>query len=349
MQIIKTDFKKGTAQLRVDDPDDLWYLSHIIEPGDFIKGKATRKVKIGDSENAKVAKKTYTLKIEAETIDFNENILRINGKIKEGPEDLPRDSYQAISLEIKSECLIEKVQWLEYQKQKLKEASEKKFSYLILLFDREEALFAITQKFGYTILLKLKGEVKKKNQEVTIKNDFYTELIKTIEVYNDRHSPEAIVIASPAFYKEDLFKKINNPELKKKIVLAVCSSFSEAALDEVLKRPELEKTLQNSRAREEQILMDELLEEISKNNLAVYGWKEVEKAIQAGAIKNLLITENFIKEQKEKKKYHLLDTQMKSVDAIQGKINLLSSKLESGKKLDGLGGIAALLRYKLEW
>ena len=351
MIIINSDFKSGKVKLKITEPEDLWYLSHLIDPGDFIKGKTTRKIKIGQGENAKVAKKNYVVKIEAETIDFGSSgeTLRINGKIKEAPEEIPKDSYQAIALELGTEFIIEKVSWLEYQKQKLQEATEKRYNYLICIFDREEAIFALTKKFGYEVILKMVGEVANKAQTVEIKKNFQLEIIKSLEEYNKRYSPENIVVASPAFWKEDLFKKINNLELKKKIVLATCSDISERSIDEVIKRPELNKIMGSSRTRKEKLLMDDLLNEISKNNLAVYGFEEVKKAIAAGAISKLLITDDFIQQQRSTGNYLELDELMKKIDHLQGEINIISSQQESGQRLDGLGGIAALLRYKLEW
>jgi len=351
MIIINSDFKSGIVKLKITEPEDLWYLSHLIDPGDFIKGKTTRKIKIGQGENAKVAKKNYYVKIEAETIDFGSSgeTLRINGKIKEAPEEIPKDSYQAIALELGTEFIIEKVSWLEYQKQKLQEATEKRYNYLICIFDREEAIFALTKKFGYEIILKMIGEVAKKAQEVEIKKNFQLEIIKSLEEYNQRYSPEHIIVASPAFWKEDLFKKVSNPELKKKIVLASCSDISERSIDEVIKRPELDKIMGSSRTRKEKLLMDELLNEINKNNLAVYGFEEVKKAITAGAISKLLITDDFIQQKRQEGYYLELDELMKKIDHLQGEINIISSQQESGQKLDGLGGVAALLRYKLKW
>ncbi len=349
MLLINSDFKKGTVRLRINDPDDLWYLSHIIDEGDWITSITTRKVKIGDTENAKVAKKTFIVTIEAETIEISAagHALRINGTIKEGPEDIPRDSYQSISLEIDSECTIKKEQWLTYQKQKIEEASKTKYSYLLCIFDREEALFALTKKFGYEVLAKTQGEVQKKAKMQEVKKDFYEEIIKTIEIYNDRYNPERIILASPAFYKEDLFKKVNQKELKAKIVLAISSDVSETSLDEVIKRPELKEVLKQSRAREEQLLVEEALLEISKNNLAIYGFEEIKKAILAGAVSALIVTDKLIKQYREQKKYQELDELMKKVDAVQGKIHIITSVHDSGKRVDGLGGVVALLRYKL--
>jgi len=349
MDIIKTDFKKGVVKLKVNDLDDLWYLSHLIDPGDFVKGKTTRKIRIGEGDNAKVAKKTLTLKIEAENITLTKDglSLRINGLVKEGPEEVPKDSYHTISLEELSQFTLEKPQWLSYQKDKLKEASEKKYSYLICILDREEAIFALTKKSGYEVLVKIKGEVPKKRKTMEIKKDFYQELIKVLATYNARYSPEKIILASPAFYKEDLLKQIKEDDLKSKIVIATCSDVSENSLDETIKQPELAQTLKNSRVREEQLLVEELLSEINKDNLAVYGEKEVYQAIDTGAVRELLITLNFLKKKKESEEFKQLDEKMKQVDHLKGKINIISSEQESGKKLDGLGGMAAILRYKI--
>ena len=62
-----------------------------------------------------------------------------------------------------------------------------------------------------------------------------------------------------------------------------------------------------------------------------------------------MITDEFIAKHKESGTYNEVDEKMKAVDALQGKIHIISSKHEGGKKLNGLSGIAAILRYKLVW
>ncbi len=347
MKIITQNFHQGMVKLRITDPEDLWYLSHLIDPGDLLKGKTTRKIKIGEGGQAKMVKKTLTLKIEAEKIELAEGSLRINGRVKEGPEDVPKNSYHTITLEEDSEFTLEKGQWLSYQKKKLAEAAQSRYNYLLCLFDREEALIALTKPKGYQILVKMQGEVQKKRREIKVMKDFSEEIIKALETYLARNSPQQVILASPAFYKEDLFKRITAPELKKKIVLATCSDVSEKSLDEVLKSPGLARVLESSRVRAEQLLVDELLKEIKKDELAVYGWKEVQEAVRRGAVSQLLLTEKFIRQKREKEEFPVLDELMKKVDLMQGEIHLISSEHEGGRQLDGLGGVGALLRYKL--
>ena len=52
---------------------------------------------------------------------------------------------------------------------------------------------------------------------------------------------------------------------------------------------------------------------------------------------------------REKQNYEKIDNMMKIADSMKGSINIISSDHEGGKKLDGLGGIAAILRYKLNY
>jgi len=351
MDIIKKDFKRGIVKLKVNDADDLWYLSHLIDPGDFVRGTTTRKIKIGDNENAKVVKKKVTLSIEAEKIEYvpENGIVRINGKITAGPEEFPKGSYQNISLEEGSEFSLEKVNWLKYQKDKLKEASEKEYNYLICLFDREEAIFALTQKSGYKILVKTKSDLPKKGDpSKTQQSNYYQDIIKSLDSYQTRHNTEKIILASPAFYREDLIKLIKDKDLKEKIVSVICTSVSTPAIEEVMRRPELKDVLKQSRNRTEMILIEELLQEISKDGLYSYGMKEVISAVEAGAVTKLLLTDTFVQKQRTEGTYIKVDEALKTVDNLKGEVHIISSENDAGKKLEGLGGIAAILRYKIK-
>jgi len=350
MQLIHQDFKKGKVRLKLTDPEDVWYLTSIIDAGDSLTGTASRKIKIGTEERAQVAKKTFTVTLEVAEVSFasDEKSLRINGKVLLAPDYVPLGSYQAIELALGDEFVLEKSQWMGYQQQKLKEACKQRQSYLLCVFDREDALFAITKPAGFEVLVKIQGEVTKKRTLAEVKKDFYQEIIALLETYALRYLPEKIILASPAFYKEILLQKINNAELKKQIVLASCSDVSEAAFTEVMKRPELQAVLRESRLREEEMLMDELLKEIHTENLAVYGWKETQQAVLAGAVGRLLVSDGLIKKKRAGGTYAELDEVLKKVDKLDGKVFLLSSSTDAGKKLDGLGGIAAVLRYRLK-
>ena len=332
--------------------DDLWYLSHIIEPGDLIKGKTVRKIKIGEKEQRRTetVKKHIFLEIETDKTDFKEDSLRISGKVRQGPEEVPKASYHTFSIEPHSTITITKEKWLNYQLKKLEEASSfKPPSILICILDREEALFAISKRKGYELLATIEGEVQKKEDKVIAKGSFYEEIIQLLKEYVTRYKIQHVIVASPAFWKEDLMKETEGENLKSKIILATCSSVGENAINEVLKRPETREVLKQDRIAKEEETIEELLAEIKKNNLATYGMRETQKAADAGAVKILLVTDVMIQKTKEQGTYDKIDDVMKTVDATKGEVHIISSEFEAGKKLDGLGGIAALLRYKLTY
>jgi len=166
---------------------------------------------------------------------------------------------------------------------------------------------------------------------------------------DQRYKLNKIIIASPAFWKEELMKEVNDKDLKSKIILATCSSAGENGINEVLKRPETEHALKQDRIAKEFRYVEELLAEISKNNLASYGLKETKNAAIAGSVKTLLITDSFIQKKRVADKYEEIEETMKTVDGTKGDILIISSEHEAGKKLDGLGGIAAILRFKLNY
>ena len=350
MKIIHQNLKKGIIKVKAENIDDLWYLSHIIDRNDSIKAQTIRKIQLGEKEESttKVIKKQVTLTIKAEKIEFKDNILRIAGIVEQGPEDIPKASHHSFKVEENDTITITKDRWLRFQLDKLKEATEAKIPpILICILDREEAIFALSKPRGYKILSSIKGEVAKKEERAATKGGFYQEIIKSLKEYTNRYKINNIIVASPAFWKEDLIKEVKDKELKEKIVLATCSSVDKGAINEVMKRPEMREVLKQVRAAKEIKLVESLLEEISKQDKAAYGIDEVEMAANAGAITQLLITDSFIAKMREQENYERIDNIMKITDQTKGDISIISSEHEGGKKLDGLGGIGAILRFRI--
>ena len=349
MKILKK--LKDEISLLVTNIDDLWYLSQILDSNDLVKGKTQRKIKIGaDTDRSKrIVKKSIFLEIKVEKIEFSKSShnLRVSGTITQGPDDIALGSYHTFNIEENTSFTIKK-QWLKYQLDKLTEASSDKVgNIMIVVFDREEAYFALLKKYGYKLLSEIKGKVQKKSDMEKVTGNFYLDIINQMEEYTKRHKIHQIILASPSFWKEYLMKELNNEDLKKIIIPATCSSVGKQGINEVLKRDELKQALKNERAASEMSLVDELLAEIAKEDKACYGIKATTLASDAGAIKTLLITDSFIFDRREKEKYEETEQVLKTVESNRGSVHIISADHDGGKKLNGLGGIAAILRYKL--
>ncbi|MFH0870799.1 MAG: mRNA surveillance protein pelota [archaeon] len=348
MQIIRKNLHQGNVVVKIDSLEDLWALSQVIDADDIVSGKTERKIKIGGQEGDRkqaVVKKTIFIELKVEKVEFHKHSdnLRISGVIIEGPEDVPRGSHHTFDVEQGTIITITKLEWPGYQLEKLDEATQKiKTKILMVLFDREEAIFAMLKNQGHELLSKLKGDVAKKGMDGEGKN-FYIQIIELLKEYDKRYSPNNIVIASPSFWKEYLMKEMP-AELKPKVTAATCSDVEEGAIKEVLQRPELRKVLESDRAAKELGQVEELLRAVSKEE-ACYGAAECKEKSSIGAVKELMVGYDFINRARQADKHREIEQVMRLAEKTGAKVSIIGTE-EAEKKLGGLGGIAGILRWK---
>lgn len=348
MKILGKDLKQGFVKLQVDSADDLWYLSHVIDVNDSVSGKTFRKIKIGDEPNVKIVKKPVFLKIKVEKVDFvpETHSLRVLGVVEGGSDDVPRGSHHSFGFELNDSFTIFKKQWLRFQLDKLDEAARPKSSVLILVIDRDSAVFALLKGNGYEVISSFSGDVARKDVEQQVKGDFFDSVSKSLQEYVIRYSPNSIIVGSPGFWKQE-FSKYLSDEIKEKIVFATCSSASSAGVNEVLKRDEVKSALKQDRVSKEIASVEAVLSEINKDGNVVYGLDATKLAAESGAVDKLLVSDAFLQSSKSSDNYGLVDGLMRLVEQSKGDVLIVSSDHEGGRKLDGLGGVAALLRFKI--
>lgn len=172
---------------------------------------------------------------------------------------------------------------------------------------------------------------------------------------------QPILLASPGFVALGFQKYIQSvastttPALKRllpSIVVVHSASGYLNSLSEVLQSPAVKTILADTKYARETKLMDEFLEQLRKEtNKATYGPREVESAVEQGAVGRgggvLIISNRLFRSQEvaERKRWVALVDRVRDVEG--GDVRILSSDHESGKRLDGLGGIAALLTFPI--
>ncbi|MCB9358606.1 mRNA surveillance protein pelota [Candidatus Woesearchaeota archaeon] len=343
MKILQNDAKKGIMKLMPQSNDDLWLLSQVINPGAFVSSKTTRKVKLSET---KVEKKTYYVTIKAEKAAFENEILRVSGIVESEHDDIPKGSSHSLSVSINDDVKIEQG-WLRYQIDKISEATKEQAKVLLVVMDREDVYFAKLVNEGYKLLSNFEGNVQKKVEGMAVegKGNFYSDIAKKLKEYDGREKIDSIVVASPAFFKEDFMNQLNDDILKRKIILATVSSVGENAFNELLKRDEVKQALQNQRFKIEMEEVENLFSEIGKDGKCTYGYDHIIEKANEGNILKLLVSTHLIQQYKENEDFLKLEDLFKLVDSIKGEIVIISSSNEAGKKLDGIAGIGALLRY----
>ena len=111
-------------------------------------------------------------------------------------------------------------------------------------------------------------------------------------------------------------------------------------IQEALKSGIVESIAKENRVIFETKLVEELFEGIKKNGLVGYGEKEVEELLRNGAVKHVLITDKLIRTEKG-------ENLLRLAQHYNSEFTVISILHDAGKKLDGLGGIGAFLRFKL--
>lgn len=337
MRIISMDMKEGTVRLRTETPDDLWHLDKVLEPGDMVTSRTTRKTTIKrGQEIGKGDRKPVTLTIELEKKEFHRDshTLRLTGPIKSGPEDMVQlGSYHSLAIDADTVLSIRK-EWKSHQIDRLKKARIRPSLLLICVLDREEADFAALKESGIEYLASF-SSVKKKDSDSL--GDYHKDIIDYMG--GKQKDFQAIVVAGPGFERENIMKEVQetSPSLAKRIFIEHANSTGRAGIQEVIKTS-ANRILKDTRIARETELVEKLLEEIDKDNLAVYGRKETEKAIDYGAVDTLLVSEERVPD---------FEGMMDRTEKNRGKVRIISSDHESGEKFLHLGGIGGLLRFKV--
>lgn len=178
---------------------------------------------------------------------------------------------------------------------------------------------------------------------------------------NDDITSKPILLASPGFTAAGFQKHIQSvastkyPALKPllgNIVVVHSSSGYLHSLAEVLKSPVVKARLSNTKYARETAVMDLFFENLRKEtNKATYGPNEVESAVDQGAVGRgggvLLISNRLFRAQNVAERHRWVSLVDRVREIEGGEVRILSSDHESGQRLEGLGGVAALLTFPI--
>jgi protein pelota len=344
MKVLHQDRLRGEVKVHIDVPDDLWHLYNLVLPGDLIIASTYRREeqKADKVRSERGEKKRVTLGIRVEKLEFHEfdNRLRILGVIEEGPQDV--GSYHTINVEVGEQLSIIKEHWRPSDMERVRHAVEDSLrpSVVLVAIEQDEATIAVLRQYGIKQVACIAGPSGGKMYEQKEGGDFYGEVVEKVKQVGQEGVP--IVILGPGFAKEHLLERgrASEPELFRKAFSYHTGQAGMTGIHELMKRGLGGEVLKDSRVAEEVNLVEKVLEEIAKDGPVTYGPAHVRRAAQAGAVEMLLVNEKMVREKG-------VEDIMRDVDSGRGSITVVSEHHEGGHKLNSLGGIAALLRYKI--
>ena len=351
MQIKKQDKKQGLIEVIPESLDDLWHLSHIIQPGDYITTLTTRRIQdnnSGKTRSDRGVKKTFYLSIRVEKISFHKytGMLRLTGIIESGPEDLiPLGSYHTINVQINHPIQIRKT-WNKWALDRLNEAIEasKRAPEIIVAIEDNITELGIIKQYGIDYIGPIIGDISgkrniQKNRKEKI-DEYYQQITDTILKHNNLNK---LIIIGPGFTKNGYYEYLTDhyPEIAKKSILESTGAGGHAGIQEVLKNGLIESLSKDAKIAKETTQVNKLLEEIGKSSQQVtYATKNTQNAANMGAIELLLVVDNMVRNPE-------IQQIMNTTENMGGHVMIISSEHDAGKQLEALGSIAAFLRYPI--
>jgi len=359
LKILYTRLKKGIVKVVPQSLDDLWHLYNIIYEGDQVYAQTTREVKIEEEyarpKQGKRVSVFLGIKVEKVYWDRTLNRLRVHGVIKETPEKISaRGAHHTLNIKAGKPLTIVKSEWQKHQLERLKKASHAKTPPIIVLsIDDEEYCVAVLRQYGVDVKAeeraRLPGKLEAEKRANALRGFFKSTLHSLREAWTSLQKP-AIAIIGPGFVKSGFVKYVQNmaSDIAESIVdVKSVNSAGVSGVQEALRSGVLTKTLKHVRIAEETRLIEELLARIGKETRnATYGFDEVSRAARYGAVEKLLVADVALRETSNANRT-ALESIMRHVEEKGGQVIIISAEHEAGAKLQGLGGIAALLRFPI--
>lgn len=332
--------------------DDLWHLRYVIEPGDHVAGDTTRRIQRDDDRIRDTGgeREHMWVQLEVDDVEFAKfaNRLRIGGVIVDCSREDQLDHHHTLNVEEHTELAIEK-RWKPDQLERLQEAVEASENPDIAVVTVEEGAAHVhtVAQYGVDERASITGPTGK-GEYARPRSELFADLADILA----RLDVDAIVLAGPGFTKEDALDHVEetDPELAAKVTTVDTASVGERGVHEVLKRGAVERIQTETRIAREAELVDELTARIARGHEAAYGIDEVAKAADYGAVDTLLILDDRLRIERAGDGDWDVDVDeiVETVEQQGGEVIVFSGEFDPGQQLANLGGVAALLRYRLE-
>ena len=332
--------------------DDLWHLQHVLEPGDAVSGETTRRIQRDDDalRDTGGTREPMSVTLAVETVEFHRfaNRLRVAGEIVSSSREDQVGHHHTLNVEPFDEVTVEK-RWKPDQLDRLEAAEASREEPDIVIATVEEGLATVhtVTQAGTDEQAAIRGPTGK-GEYARDRTELFDELADVL----GRLEVDAVVLAGPGFTKQDALDHIaeRDPDLADRISLVDTSAAGDRGVHEALTRGAVDDVLAETRIAREAELIDELTGRMRSGETAVYGPEETERAAEFGAVETLLVLDERLRAERGGEGSWPIDVDavIETVEQKGGDVVVFSGEFDPGRQLDALGGIAGLLRYRLQ-
>lgn len=330
-------------RMQIETDDDIWHMYNILEVGDLVTASTMRRDSAATDKirSERAEKRRMTLGIRIEKIEFSEDDLRLKalGVIENGPQDIGQ--HHTLMIEVGDTPLIEKKHWKDTQLERLKRAmaDTNKPRMIFISMDQDDATIAVLRQYGLKELSTIRSQrCGKQYQDDSKGTDYHGEIIAKLKLIYEPGMP--LVILGPGFEKEQFADSVKSTGQFQSVFVYHTGQCGMQGVNELMKKGLGANLLRESRVGIEMEAVEKLMEGIAKDGLSAYGTQEVSDAAAAGAVETLLILDSKLRGLD-------LDAVVRNVENQKGNVVVVSSQHDGGRQLESLGGMGAILRYKL--
>jgi len=338
VRILEFDEKQDSLSLHIENEDDLWLLHITIRKGDEVIAKTLRDVSVGDNSR----RVPMVIRLRVDHTEFQEftTRLRIHGIVLDAPEKYSlKGSHHTINLDVGDDITIIR-KWEKFELDKIYRLAERKSKVLVAIVDIDEFLIAMPMSQGVKIL----AEKSIDEPEESLRENA-EQIAKEIDSFASSQSPDAILIAGPGFFKQEVAKLLSR---KFKVYVDDTSSSGRTGLNEVFRRDMIDQLIRDYEISEGRRKMDKATELLSKGSkLITYGKDEVKRAVELGAVETVLVLSEIITGEREEGKEDYSQV-VEEASKKGGKVIVIPKDSPVYYELKNLGGIVALLRFSVD-
>ena len=333
------------VKVRVDCLDDLWYLKQTISCGSHVSSwgyrKPDQREELIRPETSGRKRMYLTITVTStEFHPFTDN-LRIKGEIVEGPTDVKGHHTFTVEPGSTIELLSDEISVDDMGL--LKEAEERSAEprFIGVSLDDEEATLFRSRDYGLEAVGTIRAESGGKKGGGGSWDGYYDEIVEALIPSAGEGTP--IVIVGPGFFKEVLAKRIRSTigEGAEVHVISASTGGITGVREALEGTDDLHDVIERSRLVMESRMLARFMGCIGRGEGATYGERQVEKALEMGAVETLLITESVFRTDKGK-------TLLGAAQATGADRMLISSSHDPGRMFEKMGGIGAILRFEID-
>ena len=349
---VRTTEGRERMTLVPESLDDLWHLTYVVEPGDRVAGDTTRRIQRNDDDLRDTGgeREHMWVELKVEDVEFAKfaNRLRVGGVIVDCSREDQLDFHHTTNLEPFEELEVEKV-WKPDQEDRLEEAVEatENPDVAVATVEEGQAYVHTVAQYGTEERASVTGPTGK-GEYARPREELFEELTEVLS----RMDVDAVVLAGPGFTKQDALGHIeeNAPDVAGRITTVDTAGVGDRGVHEVLKRGAVEEIQTRTRIAEEADLIDELTERIATGEKAAYGPEAVAEAAEFGAVEDLLVLDERLRTERGPEGEWDVDVDaiVETTEQKGGAVTVFSGEFDPGQQLRNLGGIAALLRYRID-